>query len=149
MRRLEDADSRLTAFARSWLMRPFAWGECDCTVLAANAIDAIAGTDLGDRYRGLWWDEKSARRYQKETGDVHAGMLELGLVEPFRAEATLAERQEGLVRGDMILVPFGGFICAHIAFGALCLSTNPKRPVGWLSSAEMLAWSGARVLRVP
>ena len=147
--RLADADARLTEFARSWLRRPFAWGECDCTVLAANAIDALAGTDLGGRYRGLWWDEKSARRYQKEVGDAHAGMLELGLIEPFSAEANLAERQAQLIRGDLIMVPFAGFVCAHIAFGALCLSTNPKRAVGWLSSAEMLAWRGARVLRVP
>jgi len=149
VRRLPFADARLTAFARAWIGRPFEWGRCDCVLLAANAVDALAGTRFGQLYTGLWSDEKSARRYQREAGDASLGLRIAGLEEPFAPDLIFEERIGGLRRGDLILARFGGFFCAHVAFGALCLSTDPKRPVGWLATAEVLAWPRAIVLRVP
>jgi hypothetical protein len=148
-RRLPDADARLTDFARIWNGRPFEWGRCDCTLLVAHAVDALAATAFAALYAGRWSDEKSAREFQDRfDGDMESILRSAGLIEPFAEEAVLEDRAAGLRRGDIILARLRGFCCGHVAFGALSLSADPVHGAGWRPSAELLAWPGARVLRV-
>jgi hypothetical protein len=148
--RVANADARLTAFAREWLGRAFEWGRCDCTLLAAHAVDALAGTNFGALYAGRWHDEKSAREFQRDfDSDIKNVLSDAGLVDPFAPALAIEERLAALRRGDLILTPSGGFIGSHVVFGALSLSTIRKRPVGWVATAEILPWPGAFVLRVP
>lgn len=148
--RRTDADARLTAFARSWLGQAFAWGRCDCTMLAAHAIDAQAGTQLASFYAGLWHDESSARGFQASfDGDIESVLRGMGLVDALAPGLALEDRLQLLMRGDLILARLRGFCCAHAVFGALSLSADPARGIVWCPTAELLAWPRALVLRVP
>lgn len=40
--------------------QPFVWGQNDCCLFAANAIQAFTGVDLADDFRGKYTDEASA-----------------------------------------------------------------------------------------
>lgn len=149
VRRLPEADARLTAFARKWIGAPFVWGRCDCTLLTAHAIDALAGTSFAAIYTGRWFDEPSAREFQRNLGgDLESALLDAGLEDAFELELPLEERVRTLRRGDMILCRMRGFCCGHIAFGSLSLSVDPDHPAGWRPSAELLAWPEAVTLRV-
>lgn len=149
VRRRPDAEARLTAFARAWRDRPFAWGRCDCTLLAAAAIDALAGTGFEALYAGRWHDEPSAREFQRGfDGDLESALREADLEEAFEPDLSLEDRVRSLRRGDLILCRLRGFCCGHVAFGALALSVDPDHAVGWRPSAELLAWPAAVTLRV-
>jgi hypothetical protein len=148
-RRLPDADVRLTAFARRWKNEVFEWGRCDCTLLMAHAVDALAGTSFAALYEGRWHDEPSAREFQRGFGgDLESALLAAGLEDAFEPDLALEERVRSLRRGDLILCRMRGFCCGHVAFGALSLSVDRDHAVGWRPSAELLAWPGAVTLRV-
>lgn len=148
--RLPDADARLSAFAREWMGQSFEWGRRDCTLLAARVVDALAGTELAILYGGRWRDEKSAREFKLGFhGDLEGVLRGVGLESAFSEDAARAVLEERLWRGDLILARLAGFCCAHAAFGALALSADPKRGIVWCPTAELLAWPGAVVLRVP
>ena len=38
----------------------FAWGKCDCCLIAADAIQAFTGTDIADDFRGKYTDQSTA-----------------------------------------------------------------------------------------
>lgn len=50
----------LDTFLREHEDAPFAWGANDCSLFAANAIQAMTGVDIADDFRGLYADEASA-----------------------------------------------------------------------------------------
>ena len=56
----------LDAFLRDHANAPFAWGINDCSLFAANAIQAITGVDIADDFRGKYSDEGSAFALIKE-----------------------------------------------------------------------------------
>lgn len=47
-------------FLRHEAHAPFVWGQHDCCLFAANAIQAFTGTDLAADFRGKYHDEASA-----------------------------------------------------------------------------------------
>ena len=54
MKRLEDWPERLAAFVEARRAMPFRWGQNDCALFAADAVAAVTGVDLAERWRGLW-----------------------------------------------------------------------------------------------
>lgn len=46
--------------------RPFAWGSWDCSLFAAEAIQAVTGVDVGAEFRGKYKTERSAMRTVKK-----------------------------------------------------------------------------------
>ena len=52
--------------------RPFAWGEHDCVLWAANVVLAMTGQDLATRYRGRYRNALGASRLIKRLGGMDA-----------------------------------------------------------------------------
>jgi len=50
----------LDAFLRENANAKFVWGTLDCSLFAANAIQAMTGVDIADDFRGKYADEASA-----------------------------------------------------------------------------------------
>lgn len=46
--------------------RPFAWGVWDCSLFAADGIQAIAGVDIASAFRGKYSDEAGAMALIKQ-----------------------------------------------------------------------------------
>lgn len=124
MKRAEGWDVRLVRWADSRRGAPFAWGVVDCAMLAFEAIDAIAGVDeLAALYRARWDSERSALRFQVRENTDTARVL---------AAAGCEQVADGFhQRGDIIVVPQGGFQCAHVCMGVRSLSVRPGRTTGW------------------
>lgn len=85
---------------------PFAWGSNDCALFAADAIEAITGTDIAAEFRGKYTNELGALRAVKE---ISGGKT-------FRDATAYCASKHGLVeyeyplmakRGDLVIVRNG------------------------------------------
>ena len=70
----------LHEYVRSWMGEPFEFGENDCPLFAAGALDILAETDYRPKLTGLWHDQKSAWRYLKKNGDIYSHLSRAGCV---------------------------------------------------------------------
>lgn len=95
LQRLPNWRLHLDALLCSRLHAPFAWGEFDCCLFAADCVQAICGVDLAEQYRGY----RGARAGLRVLD--HAGGV--GLI------ATRAlgfpQRPDSARVGDIVLVP--------------------------------------------
>ena len=67
--RLPDWRARLAAEMDRQRRDPFAWGAHDCAIgLAAGAVLALTGADLGARWRGRYLTPSGARRALHKAG---------------------------------------------------------------------------------
>ena len=78
--RLPDWERRLVAVDDRHQAADFAWGECDCMLAVADAIDAVTGKDPAKRVRGRYASGFGAakilrRRKAKSVEDVLAKHL--------------------------------------------------------------------------
>ena len=130
---------RLVRWADGRVGAPFVWGETDCAMLAFEAVDALSGgVELVTRYRGCWSSEREARRFQvREKTDTVRMLLEAGCVPVPKGFHQ---------RGDVLLTPKNGFQCAHVCFGALCLSSCPADGTSWCLTSEL---TDVTVLHLP
>ena len=62
LRRRTDWRQRLRAFALSRHREPFAWGQNDCALFAADATAALTGHDFGAPFRGTYASAREALR---------------------------------------------------------------------------------------
>jgi hypothetical protein len=62
MQRFPDWRLRLHAVIESNRRTPFVWGQSDCAIFAADAIQAMTGQDIASGYRGTYTDAKSATK---------------------------------------------------------------------------------------
>jgi hypothetical protein len=60
MNRLPDWQARLAALVAHAHIRPFAWGERDCCLWAADAVLAVTGNDPAIGIRGTYRTERAA-----------------------------------------------------------------------------------------
>lgn len=66
--RRPDWRPRLTVYLAAASARPFAYGQHDCALFVAGAVNAMTGVDLADRYRGLYTSLKGGLKLlQAET----------------------------------------------------------------------------------
>lgn len=65
--RKPDWPARLDSFFGSRLARPFAYGENDCCLFVADAIEAMIGRDLAAAFRGRYASRKEAIDLARET----------------------------------------------------------------------------------
>lgn len=56
MKRLPDWEKRLAAHVDDAMVRSFEWGQHDCALFAAGAVDAMCGTAIADEFRGEYDD---------------------------------------------------------------------------------------------
>ncbi len=103
----------LPAFFAQNANAKFQWGVLDCSLFAADAIQAITGTDIADDFRGKYTDEASA----------------FALIKTITGGATVADaaaycgRKHGLTawtyplqaqRGDLVAVNNAGTLIAGV-----------------------------------
>lgn len=133
MNRLTNWPRLFAEFLDSRRETHFAWGTHDCCIFAADAIQAISGVDLAERYRG--YDSKEEARVILHAHGGVAGVTVLAEhlpeVAPKRAK-----------RGDLVLIRghFGDTL------GVLGLNSYPVAPkrIGWRSVDReriLRAWS--------
>lgn len=68
MTRREDWRSRLGAYVTSVRAKPYAFGEQDCWLFVAGAIEAMTGTDHAAKHRGRYKTARGALGIMKRAG---------------------------------------------------------------------------------
>jgi hypothetical protein len=133
LKRFDDWPERLDKFFRANARTPFSWGVFDCCLFAADAIQAMTGTDLAAAYRGKYSSEEEAMAL--------AGSIQ-GVCESVTTEFNLVEvRPSFSQRGDLVvfqqaqnqlvgLIALNSLIIYPSATG---LSFSPR-------SAQLRAW---------
>jgi hypothetical protein len=113
MIRLPDWRLQLDAFLTSRLNVPFAWGENDCALFAADAIRAMTGVDLAEDLRGYTTVREAARRINASEG--------LAALVDKRLDGIPVEEAR---QGDVVMIP------CDTGRHALAVVMNEKVAVG-------------------
>ena len=66
--RLRSWRARLGRYLAVEAGRPFAWGESDCVLFAAGAVEAMTGVDPAAPWRGRYRTERGAWRVLRRAG---------------------------------------------------------------------------------
>lgn len=98
--------------------QPFAWGSNDCALFAADAVEAITGTDIAEAFRGKYADEATAfALIQSVTGKGTDAATAVGDAAEWCAQhAGLVEWPYPLLaqRGDLVTVQDAGRLIAGV-----------------------------------
>lgn len=114
--RLPNWRPRLMTYLDSVRSRPFAYGQHDCALFAAGAVEAMTGVDLAADFRGHYDSLKAGlkllsgahlsilRRHFEEIPPVFAGVGDLAMIGEvgfpalglFQGETILVLREDGL-----------------------------------------------------
>jgi hypothetical protein len=100
-------------FLQARARMPFAWGSNDCALFAADAIEAITGTDIAADFRGKYTDEASAfALIQSLTG----GKTVADAAAYCATKAGLVELEHPLMaqRGDLVVIPDSGRLISGV-----------------------------------
>jgi hypothetical protein len=76
--RLKDWNSRFAGLVSAVQARPFAWGEHDCCLWAADAVQALTGADPAGDLRGTYQTEQGAARVLLRIGGLVAAGARCG-----------------------------------------------------------------------
>lgn len=99
--RVGDWPIALSRFLDDYADKPFVWGENDCILFAASAVQALTGNDLAASWRGKYKSEAEARKILEKLGGL----------------STLVSKSLGVQgipnmaaakRGDVVLTMFNG-----------------------------------------
>ena len=120
---------------------PFVWGQADCCLFAANAIQSFTGQDLAADFRGKYTDEASAFALIREiTGGNSVG----NAAEYCATKAGLQEWRSPLLarRGDLVVIDNAGREIAGIIdlTGRFALSMAETGMIVLPLSAVKKAW---------
>lgn len=119
MTRLPDWPERLAAMVEARRNQPFAWGEQDCCMFAADCAQALTGRDPAALWRGRYATEAEAEAFLAPggglEGTVAAAMALFGAEEvpPLMAG-----------RGDWALVLVGNQMLVGVVLGGLIATTG-------------------------
>lgn len=155
MKRRNDWETRLSAWAQSRLGAPLVYGETDCLMLSFEAVDAMAGSDLAGHWRGRWTSEADGIRYMIKHGtnivaelhdaglyDVDAGFQQPGdiIVGEAMADGSAVEKR---LRKQLGI----GFMRAHVCLGHMSISAMPGAKAALVRTHALLA-ADANMLHV-
>ena len=130
VKRFDDHDLRLIAFAREQLGKSFEWGATNCVMLALRALDVQCGTDIAARHCRIMASERRAMAWVARHGLP-------GLVERLLAEGTVEVPPTHLQCGDVALVEMPGNIGAAVYLGRAYLSSSATLGVIQLRPADL------------
>lgn len=107
------ATRELHQFLLSRKDMPFTWGENDCCLFAADAIQSFTGVDLADDFRGKYIDKASALA---AIASVAQGKTIQDAAAYCATKHSLQELPQPLFaqRGDLVLVEEAGDLIAGI-----------------------------------
>ena len=111
--RVEHWPEALAEFIESRRITPFQWGKTDCTLFAADAVEAITGVDPAAQYRGNYSDHKGALRLIKDAGSLSA-LVPLDSIPPLLAG-----------RGDVVLLDMEGSEALGVHLGRAIAAQGP------------------------
>ncbi len=80
---------------------PFRWGRCDCVLFACDAVTALVGQDLGERFRGRY---KTALGAASQIHRYGGGGLEAAVEKMVRDECIEEVSVKFAQRGDVVMV---------------------------------------------
>ncbi|MDF2603503.1 hypothetical protein [Sphingomonas sp.] len=110
MHRKPDWDARLAAYLEPLRARPFVWGEHDCCIFAAGAVEAMTGVDPMPEFRGRYRTAIGSARALRRYG---AGDLAATLDGKFtRISAALAHRGDIVMSSGLLGINWGSFLFA-------------------------------------
>lgn len=98
----------LVDFIAARIAVPFSWGHQDCCLFAADAIQAITGTDPAATFRGTYHDAKTAARVMFSLGGLEA------IADKYAGPRIGTEQVQ---MGDIGLVENGGRPCLAVFGG--------------------------------
>lgn len=108
--RFPDWEARLAAYLEPLRLRPFAWGERDCCLFCAGAVEAMTGVDPMPEFRGRYKTATGAVRALRRHG---AGTLDATLDTKFTPiPASLARRGDIVMSGGLLGVCMGHHLVA-------------------------------------
>lgn len=129
--RLPDWQQRFGDLVAQRMAMPFTWGQFDCVMWAADAVQAITGHDFADGMRGTYSTERQALRILKPLGGVAA-----------LASERLSQRPLAMVRcGDVGLLDSDTRPTLVVYGGAHWLAATAKGLWGMPSERVSQAWS--------
>jgi len=116
LNRLPDWPERLATFIEARRTMPFRWGQNDCCLLAADAVEAITGHDLAAPWRGTYATEAEAETLLASLGGMEALVQSVGLHSVRSAYAQ---------RGDVALVEVGNTRALGVVLGTTVAVPGP------------------------
>ena len=129
-------------FLRSRVDTPFKWGVQDCCLFAADAVQAITGTDIADDFRDKYTDEPSAFALIKS---VTGGTTVADAVAYCATKHGLVENVHPLMakRGDLVVIANGGSLIAGVVHlnGSQVISVSEAGPVRLPITSITRSWS--------
>jgi hypothetical protein len=107
IKRIDKWATALHNFLLSRAKTPFAWGTNDCCLVAADAVQAITGTDIASDFRSKYTDQASAFALIKT---VTGGSTAEDAAAYCAQKAGLTELTHVLTaqRGDLVVLNDGG-----------------------------------------
>lgn len=120
--RLEGWPQLLDAAIERARSQPFAYGQLDCLLFAADVIFAITGTDLASPYRDTYHDQAGAEQILLEHGGSIEQLVSSVLGDPAHASAA---RRGDLVVATLPTVEGGNRDCAGICVGHYFVFPTP------------------------
>jgi hypothetical protein len=103
IQRKQTWQTLLHVFLEARCRQPFAWGSNDCALFAADAVNAITGTDLGADFRGKYATQAEAEALM-QTICGSADALALGTYLCKQAGFALRPSVNFAQRGDVIVL---------------------------------------------
>lgn len=92
MMRLFDWNSRLHQYLEGMARAPFSWGQNDCMLFAAGAVQAMTGIDHAAEFRGRYATARGGQRILRSAGyESHVALAE----SLFREAQAVAYAREG------------------------------------------------------
>jgi len=130
MHRLPDWQSRLAACLAERYQRPFAWGQQDCALLAADCVHAVTGADPAADLRGYTTAREAVRVLHR-----HGGLRGLAAA---RLGAPIAPAFAQL--GDVGVVRAGKREAMAVCGGGFWLAPGRYGLVAYPLAEAVVAW---------
>lgn len=131
MTRKHDWQLCLEAFVHERKSMPFAWGTNDCTIFAADCVQALTGVDVVPAEARGYTTERQAARILKERGGL-IGIATAAMGEP------LPPLLAGI--GDVVLSKAGAHDMLAICNGGTCIAPGPDGLVHLGMATATMCW---------
>ena len=143
--RIQHWDTRaFNTFLMTAKDTPFRWGVQDCCLIAANAIQAVTGTDIADDFRGKYDSEQTAYALiTTVTGAANPTVIDAAA--HCAAKHGLIENAYPLMakRGDLVVIANGDTLISGVVHlnGRHVVSVTDKGLVRLPISKITRSWS--------